>query len=36
MGFCVVFHHMGKFVKNRRLHYLGGEKHVVKKVESNV
>jgi len=33
MGFTVAFHHMNRFERNRRLKYVGGEIHVVKRID---
>jgi len=33
MGFVVVFHHMGRFERNRGLKYVRGEIHVVKGID---
>jgi len=33
MGFDVAFHHMGRFKRNMRLKYVGGEIHVVKWID---
>jgi len=33
MGFAAAFHHMGRFERNTRLKYVGGEIHVVKGID---